>query len=81
MRAPKIFNRERGWMLYFGPEVIMPVASGLAVIVGALLMAGRRTVGLARAVVARIMWIFGRRPKSSRPAPGGDAARRDPLDT
>jgi hypothetical protein len=65
-------------MLYFGPEIIMPVASGLAVIVGALLMFGRRAVGLARAVVARAMWIFGRRSRSARPAPGGDAAGRDP---
>jgi hypothetical protein len=50
----------------------MPVASGLAVIAGALLMAGRRTVGLARAIVARVMWIFGRRPKPSQ--------GRDPTD-
>ncbi len=65
-------------MMYFGPETIMPVASGLAVIVGAILMVGRRSVGLARAVVARVMRIFRRRSRSARLPPGGDAGKRDP---
>jgi hypothetical protein len=39
------------YLLYGGPETILPVASALAAIIGALLMCWRRAVGLARTLI------------------------------
>lgn len=66
-------------MLYFGPETIMPLASALAVVTGALLLFWRRVVSLARAVFGRLVWLFGRRRRSpglptSNPAAVGETS-------
>ena len=45
--------------LYVGPDVLMPVASAIAAVVGALLMFGRRTIGLVRSIGHKIAGFFG----------------------
>jgi hypothetical protein len=45
---------------YIGPDVLMPVASALAAVVGFLLMFWRRTVGFFRSVGGRLKRLFGR---------------------
>lgn len=42
------------FLLYIGPDALMPVASALAAVVGLLLMFWRRTVGLVRALAQRV---------------------------
>ena len=61
-------------MLYFGPEVLMPVASALAAAVGAILLFWRRGVALVRRVVARVF----RRGTSRAGATGSDPAGARP---
>lgn len=48
-------------LLYLGPEVMMPLMSALAAILGFLLMFWRRTISFFRVVGQRIAGIFGRR--------------------
>lgn len=48
-------------MLYIGPETVMPLASILAAVTGALLLVWRRTVALVRAVVRRMTSSLARR--------------------
>lgn len=45
---------------YIGPDVLMPVASALAAVVGFLLMFWRRTVGFFRSIGEKIRRLFGR---------------------
>lgn len=40
-------------MLYFGPEVIMPLSSAVAAVAGLLLLFWNRTVGYVRRVLTR----------------------------
>ena len=49
-------------MLYFGPETVAPVASGIAAIVGGVLIFWRRIVGFARTAYGR---VFRRSPPSA----------------
>jgi hypothetical protein len=49
-------------LLYFGPETMMPVASFVAAVVGAILMFWRRLVGIVSAAFARLT-------RRGRPAP------------
>jgi hypothetical protein len=46
--------------LYIGPDVLMPVASAIAAVVGFLLMFWRRTVEFFRRMGSRIGRLFGR---------------------
>ena len=46
------------FILYIGPDVLMPVASALAAVVGFLLMFWRRTVGFFRTIFQK---VFGKR--------------------
>ena len=46
---------------YIGPDVLMPVASAVAAVVGFLLMFWRRTVGFVRTVAQRVAGRFGKR--------------------
>ena len=46
--------------MYLGPEVMMPLASALAAIVGVLLMFWRRTVGALRSVASLFTKAFPR---------------------
>jgi hypothetical protein len=48
-------------MLYVGPDVLMPVASAVAAVVGILLMFWRRTVSFVRVVAHRIAGLFSKR--------------------
>jgi hypothetical protein len=41
-------------LLYFGPETLMPVASGIVAVAGAVLMFWRRIVRLGGAVLGRV---------------------------
>jgi hypothetical protein len=45
--------------LYIGPDVLMPVASAVAAIVGFLLMFWRRTVGFVKVVGRKVAGLFG----------------------
>jgi len=56
--------------LYFGPEVMMPLASAAAALLGGLMMFWRRVVGAAKAGARRLGRPFGHDP--------GD---RDPPET
>ena len=47
--------------MYLGPDVLMPVASALAAVAGALLLFGRRTIEVARKIVKGIARVFGGR--------------------
>ena len=51
MRLPEHFIP---FLLYIGPDVLMPVASALAAVVGFLLMFWRRTVSFFRAVFEKV---------------------------
>ena len=46
------------FILYIGPDVLMPLASALAAVVGFLLMFWRRTVGFFRTIFEK---VFGKR--------------------
>lgn len=46
--------------LYIGPDVLMPVASALAAVVGFLLMFWKRTVAFFRWIFSSIGRLFGR---------------------
>ena len=46
--------------LYIGPDVLMPVASSIAAVVGFLLMFWRRTVAFFRRTGSAIGRLFGR---------------------
>jgi hypothetical protein len=46
--------------MYIGPEVMMPLASFLAGVVGVLLMFWRRTVAVIRATVSAFGRVFTR---------------------
>ncbi len=48
-------------MRYFGPETLLPVASGVAGAIGAILLFGRRVVALVRRLAARVF----RRPPAT----------------
>jgi hypothetical protein len=41
-------------LLYFGPDTVMPVASAVAAVAGAVLMFGRRILAFVRAIAGRI---------------------------
>ena len=58
-------------LLYFGPETLMPVASGVAAVAGAVLIFWRRIVRVGGAVFAR---VFRRRSPASPGAPESPAA-------
>ncbi len=45
--------------MYLGPETVMPLASALAVITGALLLFWRRTVMLVRSGFSAVARLFG----------------------
>ena len=49
-------NRNMDWLIlaYIGPETILPIASALASIVGAVLMFGRRLWGLLTRLVRTV---------------------------
>ena len=47
--------------LYIGPDVLMPVASAIAAVVGFLLMFWRRTVAFFKRVIGGIGRLFGRK--------------------
>jgi len=47
--------------LYIGPDVLMPVASAIAAVVGFLLMFWRRTVALVQRAGSAIARIFTKR--------------------
>lgn len=47
--------------LYVGPDVLMPVASAIAAVVGFLLMFWRRTVALCRGIGRGIAGLFSKR--------------------
>jgi hypothetical protein len=49
------------FVLYVGPDVLMPVASAIAAVVGFLLMFWRRTVSVAQRAVQALARLFGRR--------------------
>ena len=49
------------FVLYVGPDVLMPVASAVAAVVGFLLMFWRRTVAFVRRVVQAAIGLFRRR--------------------
>ena len=46
---------------YVGPDVLMPVASAIAAIVGFLLMFWRRTVAFVKAMFQRLARLFGKK--------------------
>jgi hypothetical protein len=48
------------FVLYIGPDVLMPVASAVAAVVGFLLMFWRRTVGFLQRMAAAVGRLFGR---------------------
>jgi hypothetical protein len=48
-------------MLYVGPEVLMPLASAVAVVAGALLLFWRRVVAGLRSAARRVAGLFTRR--------------------
>ena len=48
------------FVLYIGPDVLMPVASAIAAVVGVILMFWRRTVGFVQRVAGAIGRLFGR---------------------
>jgi hypothetical protein len=48
-------------VLYIGPDVLMPVASAIAAVVGFLLMFWRRTVAFFKRIGAAIGRLFGKR--------------------
>lgn len=47
--------------LYIGPDVLMPVASAIAALVGILLMFWRRTVAFAQRIAQAVAGVFRRR--------------------
>jgi hypothetical protein len=47
--------------LYIGPDVLMPVASAIAAVVGFLLMFWKRTVAFFQRIGQSIARLFGRR--------------------
>jgi hypothetical protein len=47
--------------LYIGPDVIMPLASALAAVVGFLLMFWRRTVAFVQRIVGAFTGLFKRK--------------------
>jgi len=49
------------FILYVGPDVLLPFASAVAAITGILLMFWRRTVGFVRLVGQKIAGLFGKR--------------------
>jgi hypothetical protein len=49
------------FVLYIGPEVLMPVASAIAAAIGFLLMFWRRTVAFARRIGHAVVGLFRRR--------------------
>ena len=49
------------FVLYIGPDVMMPIASALAAVAGFLLMFWRRTVTVAKRLSQAIGRVFGRR--------------------
>lgn len=49
------------FILYVGPDVLMPVASAIAAVVGFLLMFWRRVVNFVRVTGQRIAGVFGKR--------------------
>jgi hypothetical protein len=59
-------------LLYFGPETVMPVASGVAAVLGAVLMFWRRIVRVGGGLVGR---VFRRRLPSGPGAPESPDAR------
>ena len=50
------------FVLYIGPDVLMPLASAIAAIVGFLLMFWRKTVAVAQRIGQAIAGLFRRRP-------------------
>lgn len=61
-------------LLYFGPETMMPVASFIAAVAGAILMFWRRILGFSRALFGR---VFHRRNSTVAQVP---AAPTEPPD-
>ncbi len=49
------------FVLYVGPDVLMPVASAIAAVVGFLLMFWRRTVHVAQRAAQAVARLFGKR--------------------
>jgi hypothetical protein len=47
-------------MLYIGPDVVMPLVSAIAAVVGVIVMFWQRTVGVVRAAGRRMARLFGR---------------------
>jgi hypothetical protein len=47
--------------MYIGPDVLLPVASAVAAVAGALLLLGRRTIDVVRKVFRGIARVFGGR--------------------
>lgn len=46
------------YLMYIGPDVLMPVASAIAAVVGVLLMFSRRVIGAARLLTQKLTgWI------------------------
>jgi hypothetical protein len=65
--------------MYFGPEVVMPLASLLAAAVGVFLLAGRRTVRFTRTTVQKIRHRFKRPPPApTSHTPSSDQAGGEP---
>lgn len=53
-------HRVLPFALYIGPDVLMPLASAIAAVVGFLLMFWRRTVAFFKAVGRKIAGLFKR---------------------
>ncbi len=51
---------------YIGPETMMPIASGVAAVVGIFLMFGRSVMLVLRKIAGKVGAIVGRKDASSR---------------
>ena len=63
-------------MLYFGPELMMPLASAAAAAAGAILMFWRRFVGGVKALARGVMRLFRKREEPPAPRTGTRRRRR-----
>lgn len=65
----------QGMLLYFGPEVLMPVVSAVAAALGAILIAGKRVLDLFGSAFRRIGNVFGGSTVGETEEAGTDADR------
>lgn len=53
------FEPSEGMLLYFGPEVLMPVVSAVAAALGAILIGGKRVLGWIGSALRRVGTLVG----------------------